>query len=75
MMVVMPFFCFFSATVFAKPAVAQIEEVRCLEHQGTDLRPWVSGLRSPTQDQRRDSGESVSLTGTVIRLPFRHIWT
>lgn len=41
MMVVMSSFSLFSATVFAEPAVAEIEEVRCLEHQGKDLRPWA----------------------------------
>lgn len=77
LMMVMSSFGFFSAAVFAEPSVAKIEEVSCLDHQGKDLRSSDEDPRSPTQDQprdhRRDSGESINLTGTVIRLPFRHI--
>jgi hypothetical protein len=77
MMVVMSSFGFFSATVFAKPSVAKVEEVRCLEHQGIRSETVGVGLRSPTQDQRRFqrrySGESVNFAGTVIRVPLRQI--
>ena len=50
------------AAVFTEPAITQIEEVGRLVH-----RPELH------KRQRRDSGDSISRTGTDMRLPSRQI--
>ena len=50
------------AAMFTEPAITQIEKVGRLVH-----RPELHKL------QRRESGDSISRTGTDMRLPSRHI--
>jgi hypothetical protein len=64
MLVVMFALCGLRAAVFTEPAITQIEEVGRLVHRAAF-----------TSDQRRDSGDSIKRTGTVMRLPSRQIWT
>ena len=54
--------CGLRAAVFTEPAITQIEKVGRLVH-----RPELN------KRQRRDSGDSISRTGTDMRLPSRQI--
>ena len=54
--------CGLCAAVFTEPAITQIEKVGRLVH-----RPELH------KRQRRESGDSISRTGTDIRLPSRQI--
>ena len=54
--------CGLCAAVFTEPAITQIEKVGRLVH-----RPELH------KRQRRDSGDSISRTGTDMRLPSRQI--
>ena len=54
--------CGLRAAVFTEPAITQIEKVGRLVH-----RPELH------KRQRRESGDSISRTGTDIRLPSRQI--
>ena len=64
MMVVTVMFTFrgLRAAVFTEPAITQIEKVGRLVH-----RPELH------KRQRRESGDSISRTGTDMRLPSRQI--
>jgi hypothetical protein len=62
LMPVMFTFCGLCAAVFTEPAITQIEKVGRLVH-----RPELH------KRQRRESGDSISRTGTDIRLPSRQI--
>ena len=62
LMPVMFTFCGLRAAVFTEPAITQIEKVGRLVHR-PDLH----------KRQRRDSGDSISRTGTDMRLPSRQI--
>jgi hypothetical protein len=62
LMTVMFTLCGLRAAVFTEPAITQIEKVGRLVH-----RPELH------ERQRRDSGDSVSRTGTDMRLPSRQI--
>ena len=54
--------CGLRAAMFTEPAITQIEKVGRLVH-----RPELH------KRQRRESGDSISRTGTDIRLPSRQI--
>ena len=62
LMPVMFTFCGLRAAVFTEPAITQIEKVGRLVHRPELLKR-----------QRRESGDSISRTGTDIRLPSRQI--
>jgi len=62
LMPVMFTLCGLRAAVFTEPAITQIEKVGRLVH-----RPELH------KRQRRDSGDSISRTGTDMRLPSRQI--
>ena len=62
LMSVMFTLCGLRAAVFTEPAITQIEKVGRLVH-----RPELH------KRQRRESGDSISRTGTDIRLPSRQI--
>ena len=62
LMPVMFTLCGLRAAVFTEPAITQIEKVGRLVH-----RPELH------KRQRRESGDSISRTGTDIRLPSRQI--
>ena len=62
MMSVMFTLCGLRAAVFTEPAITQIEKVGRLMH-----RPELH------KRQRRESGDSISRTGTDMRLPSRQI--
>ena len=62
LMPVMFTLCGLRAAVFTEPAITQIEKVGRLVH-----RPELH------KRQRRESGDSISRTGTDMRLPSRQI--
>ena len=62
LMPVMFTLCGLCAAVFTEPAITQIEKVGRLVH-----RPELH------KRQRRESGDSISRTGTDMRLPSRQI--
>jgi hypothetical protein len=62
MMPVMFTLCGLRTAVFTEPAITQIEKVGRLVH-----RPELH------KRQRRESGDSISRTGTDMRLPSRQI--
>ena len=62
MMPVMFALCGLRAAMFTEPAITQIEKVGRLVH-----RPELH------KRQRRESGDSISRTGTDMRLPSRQI--
>ena len=62
LMPVMFALCGLRAAMFTEPAITQIEKVGRLVH-----RPELH------KRQRRDSGDSISRTGTDMRLPSRQI--
>jgi hypothetical protein len=80
-------FCILSAAVLAEPTITQVKEVSGLMHTDSELctsmfalcpdgeliKERSTKLQTCSAGQRRAAGESINLTGTLVRLPSRSI--